>query len=250
MGSSSCISEYKTLAYSVCHAWSPIKRIRGEGRENRHEWTRHTGCAARPFAWKRGQPPTTGFLRVVRASCPRTFPPPAWPGTTTIVTVTHPEVTRYVMTIPEAVQLILEAAGGSRRRDLHPGDGPVRIADLARQVIRLSGFEPDEDVEIGLTGLSPGEKLHEELVSDGADVVPTHHDRSRVLRPPDRPSHPDGWPPTLEACVTGLDAALEVFGNTSALVVPEQAVLRAPSHAPRRTPRARRPSARPRSAPA
>jgi FlaA1/EpsC-like NDP-sugar epimerase len=68
-------------------------------------------------------------------------------------------------------------------------------------MIRLSGFEPDEDVEIVFTGLSPGEKLHEELVSDGEEVVPTHHDRIRVLRLPDRPSHPDGWLSALEACV-------------------------------------------------
>src|SRR4029453_11448115 len=119
------------------------------------------------------------------------------------VTVTHPEVTRYFMTIPEAVQLILQAAGtghGGEVFVLEMGQA-VRIADLARQMIRLSGFEPDEDVEIVFTGLSPGEKLHEELVSDGEEVVPPHHDRIRVLRLPDRPSRPDGWLPTLEACV-------------------------------------------------
>jgi hypothetical protein len=77
----------------------------------------------------------------------------------------------------------------------------VRIADLARHMIRLSGFEPDEDIEIMFTGLSPGEKLHEELISDGEEVVPRHYDRIRVLRLPDRLSHPDGWLPTLEACV-------------------------------------------------
>ncbi len=119
------------------------------------------------------------------------------------VTVTHPEVTRYFMTIPEAVQLILQAAGtghGGEIFVLEMGQA-VRIADLARQMIRLSGFEPDEDVEVVFTGLSPGEKLHEELVSDGEEVVPTHHDRIRVLRLPDRPLHPDGWLPVLEACV-------------------------------------------------
>jgi len=77
----------------------------------------------------------------------------------------------------------------------------VRIADLARQMIRLSGFEPDEDIEVIFTGLAPGEKLHEELVSEGEEVVPTHHDRIRVLRLAQRPSHPDGWLPTLEGCV-------------------------------------------------
>jgi len=119
------------------------------------------------------------------------------------VTVTHPDVTRYFMTIPEAVQLILQAAGtghGGEIFVLEMGQA-VRIADLARQMIRLSGFEPDEDIEVVFTGLAPGEKLHEELVSDGEEVVPTHHDRIRVLRLPERPLHPDGWLPTLEACV-------------------------------------------------
>ncbi len=121
------------------------------------------------------------------------------------VTVTHPEVTRFFMTIPEAVQLILQAAGtghGGEIFVLEMGHA-VRIVDLARQMIRLSGFEPDEDVEIVFTGLAPGEKLHEELVSDGEEVAPTHHDRIRVLRLPERPSQhaDDGWLPMLEACI-------------------------------------------------
>src|SRR5215472_13666341 len=119
------------------------------------------------------------------------------------VTVTHPDVTRYFMTIPEAVQLILQGAGtghGGEIFVLEMGQA-VRIADLARQMIRLSGFEPDEDIEVIFTGLAPGEKLHEELVSEGEEVVPTHHDRIRVLRLAQRPSHPDGWLPTLEGCV-------------------------------------------------
>jgi len=108
------------------------------------------------------------------------------------------------MTIPEAVQLILQAAGtghGGEIFVLEMGHA-VRIVDLARQMIRLSGFEPDEDVEIVFTGLAPGEKLHEELVSDGEEVAPTHHDRIRVLRLPERPpQHADAWLPMLEACV-------------------------------------------------
>ena len=68
-------------------------------------------------------------------------------------------------------------------------------------MIRLSGFEPDEDIEVVFTGLAPGEKLHEELVSDGEEVVPTHHDRIRVLRLPGRPAQPDGWIGELETCV-------------------------------------------------
>jgi FlaA1/EpsC-like NDP-sugar epimerase len=119
------------------------------------------------------------------------------------VTVTHPEVTRYFMTIPEAVQLILQAAGTGQGGEvfvLEMGQA-VRIADLARQMIHLSGLVPDEDIEVVFTGLSPGEKLHEELVSEGEEVVPTQHDRIRVLRLPDRAAHPGGWLPALEACV-------------------------------------------------
>ena len=119
------------------------------------------------------------------------------------VTVTHRDVTRYFMTIPEAVQLILQAAGtghGGEIFVLEMGQA-VRIADLARQMLRLAGLAPDEDVEIVFTGLAPGEKLHEELVSDGEEVVPTHHDRIRVLRLRERPAHADDWLSALEACV-------------------------------------------------
>ena len=91
------------------------------------------------------------------------------------VTVTHPDMERFFMTIPEASRLVLEAAGLCRGGEvlvLDMGE-PIRIATLAEQMIRLSGFEPGADIEIVYTGIRPGEKLSEELVQDGEDLEPT-----------------------------------------------------------------------------
>lgn len=104
------------------------------------------------------------------------------------LTVTHPEVTRYFMTVGEAVELVLEASAlGSGTVPAEAADGaawrgkvfvldmgrPVKILDLARQMIRMSGKRPDKDVEIVFTGMRPGEKLHEELSSAGEGLAPT-----------------------------------------------------------------------------
>jgi len=128
------------------------------------------------------------------------------------VTVTHADVTRYFMTIPEAAQLILEAAtigNGGEIFVLDMGE-PVRIADLARQMIRLSGLEPDEDIEVVFTGLRPGEKMHEELVAEGEEIGATRHDRIRVLRANPPTSFSDVWLPRLEAAVRTGDVRAAV----------------------------------------
>src|SRR5215510_11145225 len=124
------------------------------------------------------------------------------------VTVTDPEVTRYFMTIPEACQLILEAssAGDAGSTYLLEMGSAVRIADLARQMIRLSGFEPDEDIAIVFTGLRPGEKLEEELVDDGEHVTTAVHDHIRVVNGVRRVLA-SGWLSALHHCVRRSDTA-------------------------------------------
>ena len=101
------------------------------------------------------------------------------------VTVTHPETTRYFMSIPEAVQLVMVAGtlgDGGEIFLLDMGE-PVRIVDLARRLITLSGFQPDKDVEIIFTGLRPGEKLHEELYWQGEGIVPTENKKITMWKP-------------------------------------------------------------------
>jgi FlaA1/EpsC-like NDP-sugar epimerase len=100
------------------------------------------------------------------------------------VTVTHPEMRRFFMTIPEAVQLVLQAGSlgnGAEVFALDMGE-PIRVLDLANDLIRLSGLEPDKDIEILFTGMRPGEKLYEELFFSGEDVLPTTHPKIRRAR--------------------------------------------------------------------
>jgi FlaA1/EpsC-like NDP-sugar epimerase len=100
------------------------------------------------------------------------------------VVVTHPEVTRFFMTIPEATQLVLQAGSMGEGGEIYLFDmgEPVRIVDLAEELIRLSGFRPHEDIEIKFSGLLPGEKLYEELLMEGEGLRPTSHEKIMVAR--------------------------------------------------------------------
>jgi FlaA1/EpsC-like NDP-sugar epimerase len=100
------------------------------------------------------------------------------------VTVTHPDITRFFMTIEEASQLILQAftmGQGGEVFILEMGT-PVKIVDMARDLIRLSGKEPDSEIEIKYTGLRPGEKLYEELITEGEGIIETDHEKIMVLK--------------------------------------------------------------------
>lgn len=117
------------------------------------------------------------------------------------VTVTHPEIIRYFMLIPEASQLVLQAGlmgNGGEIFMLEMGE-PIRIADLARDMIRLSGFS-DEDIKIEFTGLRPGEKLYEELLTDSEQTIPTPHAKLRVAQAEAAPG--SEWQQSLETWLT------------------------------------------------
>ncbi|MHC4561992.1 MAG: polysaccharide biosynthesis protein [Planctomycetota bacterium] len=149
------------------------------------------------------------------------------------VSVTHPDMTRYFMTIPEAAQLVLQAAAtgaGGQIFLLDMGE-PVKIVDLARQMITLSGFRPDEDIDIVFSGVRPGEKLFEELRTDGEDIEPTVHPKINVWT-----SRPADWKDACEAVESLLSFrnSLDRDAIVSALrtIIPEYDPLNPPSNQP------------------
>ena len=157
------------------------------------------------------------FLRQIQAGGP--------------VTVTHPDMKRYFMSIPEAVQLVLQAAALSEGGDVLTLDmgEPVNIMDLARKVIRLSGRVPGRDIEIVVSGVRPGEKLVEDVRDEGEELRPSAHPSIFLTRP----SRPDraGIRRTLHRlewlCATRSDAEIvEVLrGSTAIVTIPEADVL-------------------------
>jgi FlaA1/EpsC-like NDP-sugar epimerase len=143
------------------------------------------------------------------------------------VTVTHPEMTRYFMTIPEAVQLIIQAGAIGESGDVYVLDmgTPVKIIELARDMIRLSGKEPERDIAIEIVGARPGEKLHEELWADGEDAAPTQH--PKILRCATQPVDPL-W---LELELAELERLIEA-GDTVEVVSRLGTIVRAPRRLP------------------
>jgi FlaA1/EpsC-like NDP-sugar epimerase len=131
------------------------------------------------------------------------------------VTVTHPEMRRFFMTIPEACQLVLQAAvigNGGQICVLDMGE-PVKILDLARNLILLSGLRPDEDIKIEFSGIRPGEKLYEELSSLLEDTDPTAHEKIRIYTGNGTPQRdPIEWLPTLDMICRDRDLGKLLIG--------------------------------------
>ncbi|WP_410501068.1 polysaccharide biosynthesis protein [Flavobacterium anhuiense] len=100
------------------------------------------------------------------------------------VTITHQDIIRYFMTIPEACQLVLEAGAMGNGGEIYIFDmgKPVRIIDLARKMIKLAGFIPDKEIKIKIVGLRPGEKLYEELLNDTSKTLPTYHNKIMIAQ--------------------------------------------------------------------
>jgi len=137
------------------------------------------------------------------------------------VTVTHPEMTRYFMTIPEAVGLVLQTATLGQGGEIFVLDmnAPVKIIDMARQMIELSGYKPDIDIEIKITGLRPGEKLYEELRHSEECHAPTEHKRIFKLKNESAPEDVAAWLAELRTVALGGDR--NAIKRTMKRLVPE-----------------------------
>jgi FlaA1/EpsC-like NDP-sugar epimerase len=100
------------------------------------------------------------------------------------ITITHPEITRFFMTIPEACQLVLEAGAMGKGGEIFIFDmgKSVKITDLAKKMVQLSGLELGKDIQLVFTGLRPGEKLYEELLNNEENTIPTHHEKIMVAK--------------------------------------------------------------------
>jgi len=138
------------------------------------------------------------------------------------ITVTHPEMRRYFMSIREAVQLVLQAStmgDGAEIFVLDMGE-PVRILDLAHNMIQLAGLKPGEDIEIQIIGLRPGEKLFEEISLEGEDMLPTYHEKIRIFQ--GQKTAPDvlaGWLEQLQLLIARRESARIL--EHLAILVPE-----------------------------
>lgn len=137
------------------------------------------------------------------------------------VTVTHPDITRYFMTIPEACQLVLEAGSMGNGGEIFVFDmgQPVKIADLARKMIKLSGLTPDDDIKIEYSGLRPGEKLYEELLNNAENTMATYHEKILIAKT--RTIEYDSLSEQIEALITpakNQESVVEVVAAMKALV--------------------------------
>jgi FlaA1/EpsC-like NDP-sugar epimerase len=136
------------------------------------------------------------------------------------ITITHPDIIRYFMTIPEACQLVLEAGAMGNGGEIYIFDmgKPVKIIDLARKMIKLAGFTPEKDIKIAIVGLRPGEKLYEELLNNTSKTLPTYHEKIMIAE-----EILDDFE-TLNVAINGLIASANCFNNDEMVAKMKQIV--------------------------